>query len=117
MVVDKTARAERGRAMIDGEQIKTRAGGANVFDTPEALELEAVLRGMAEPQNATAIRRALVTPILGQNTRALSDLQQDEKAWDRWVASFRAWREVWSKRGFIQAFWSLMVEQPVGSER
>ncbi len=86
---------------------------ANVLDTTEASDLAFVLRAMAEPGNARAVRQALATTLLGLDARALGRLQEDEAAWDAWISRFHAWREAWSRWGFIQAFWSCLEDQRI----
>jgi exodeoxyribonuclease V beta subunit len=51
-------------------------GDASVFESPEARMLEHVLRALAEPGDALALRVALVTPLIGLRQRAHSAPQR-----------------------------------------
>ncbi len=79
-------------------------GDASVFDSPECGELERVLRAMAEPTDAAALRAALVTPLCGLGGADLFALKDDEAGWDGWVRRFQEWSERWRADGFMPAF-------------
>ena len=79
-------------------------GDASVFESPECRELERVLRAMAEPTDAAALRAALVTPLCGLGGADLFALKDDEAGWDGWVRRFQDWSERWRADGFMPAF-------------
>lgn len=83
-------------------------GDSSVLDADDAVEVERVLRAMAEPGDAAAIRAALVTSIVGLGADELERLRDDEDAWDREVARFGELSEIWRARGFVAAFWRMM---------
>ena len=83
-------------------------GDASVFDAPEAVMLERVLRALAEPSDANAIRVALATPLLGVGGAALAALAGDEAAWEAWVERFHGWGERWRTTGFTAAVRGLL---------
>ena len=86
---------------------------ASVFDTEEALEVERLLRAVADPGDVRAVRGALATALLGVDAAALVALQGDEAEWERWLGRFRVWHDRWTGRGFVQMFRSLVDEQDV----
>jgi exodeoxyribonuclease V beta subunit len=88
-------------------------GDASVFAAGEAEEMERVLRALADPGNARAIRAALSTTLLGQNAQDLCALEHDEQRWDDWVRRFQTWHERWMQRGFVAAFRALLDSQGV----
>jgi len=88
-------------------------GDASVFDSPQAAGLERVLRAAVTPHDAGAVKAALTTPMLGVTGDELHALQSDEQGWDRWLDHFRAVHQIWSDKGFIQAFRSLLGENAV----
>jgi exodeoxyribonuclease V beta subunit len=88
-------------------------GDASVLESTEAQDLGYVLRALADPSRANAVRAALATPLLGLDAGALYALRQDEREWERWIERFRAWHLIWLERGFVQAFRSLLHEQDV----
>lgn len=90
-------------------------GDASVFDSAEALQLERLLRAVAEPGDRRAIRAALCTPLLGLDAERLLALQTDEREWNDWVERFHGWHDVWRRLGFMPAFRRLIEEQDVQS--
>lgn len=85
-----------------------RQGDDSVFDADEASELEQVLRAVAEPGDASRLRCALVTGVIGLDAAALRALGSDEDGWDVWAARFRSWHDTWVGRGFMAAFRRLL---------
>ncbi|MFQ5768213.1 MAG: 3'-5' exonuclease, partial [Acidobacteriota bacterium] len=85
-------------------------GEASVFDSPEASEIQRVLRGVAAPLDARAVRAALSTTLLGVSGDELAALQQDEAGWSLWAARFREWHDLWRRSGFIRAYRKILAE-------
>jgi exodeoxyribonuclease V beta subunit len=85
-----------------------RQGDDSVFDADEANELEQVLRAIAEPGDASRLRCALATGVIGLDAAALRALSGDEDGWDHWAALFRSWHDAWLGRGFMAAFRRLL---------
>jgi exodeoxyribonuclease V beta subunit len=81
---------------------------ASVFETPEAEEMERVVRALTDPGDGRAIRAALATTLLGQNAHDLSALEHDEARWDDWVRQFQVWHERYTQRSFVAAFRALL---------
>jgi len=88
-------------------------GDASVFEAPEAEEMERVLRALADPGDARAIRAALSTTLLGQDAQAVASLEHDEQRWDDWVRQFHAWHDRWTQRGFVAGVRALLDERAV----
>ncbi len=86
---------------------------ANVFQTPEAQELERVLRALAEPSRDGLVRTALATNLFGLSGEELQRLSADEDAWQRWIERFEDWTRQWRDRGFMLAFRGLTERQRV----
>jgi len=85
----------------------------NLFDTHEALEVERVLGGIAEPNNEKLLRAALSTDMIGFKGEDLFHLLNDETGWGRWPVKFRAYHDLWNERGFIQMFRYLLLDEKV----
>jgi len=85
----------------------------NLFDSHEALEVERLLRGIAEPNNSGLVRAALATDLLGVKGEELEGLLADEPAWERWIVSFREFHDLWNEQGFIVMFRRLLAGQEV----
>ncbi len=90
-------------------------GDASVFDSGEAVELARVLAAIAEPGSTMALQSALATGLLGVGAEELHALRDDEKAMEAWIASLTGWRELWERRGFVQAFRRLSRDQAVAT--
>ena len=89
------------------------AGDRTVFETEEAEELSRVMRALAEPSNASAVRTALATRFFGVSADVIARLADDEAAWETWVARFRAGHVLWTQSGFVHAIGRLMRELDV----
>ena len=105
--VQQALRAQRVPSVLQGD--------ASVFDTPEAEELERVLRAMADPRDARALRAALATQLIGVNGNELWALQNDEPGWDARVQRFQEWYDRWRQRGFVPAFRQVLDAEDVAA--
>jgi len=83
----------------------------NLFDTEESLEVERLLRGVAEPGLPGLVKAALATHLLGVKGEELERLLEDETAWERWLIGFRGYHDLWRERGFMVMFRRLLAEQ------
>ncbi len=86
---------------------------SSVFSSNEAEEIGRIIRAIADPGDAPAVRAALVTRILGRTASQLAALQEDEQAWDEWLRKFQDWNGIWRTRGFMTAFRSLLDGEQV----
>jgi exodeoxyribonuclease V beta subunit len=85
----------------------------DLFETDEALDVERLLRGIAEPNDSGLLKAALATELLGIKGEELEQLLADDVAWERWIVSFRGFRDIWNEEGFIVMFRRLLAEQGV----
>jgi len=85
----------------------------NLFDSHEALEVERLLRGIAEPNNSGILKAALATDLLEVKGEELERLLADEPAWERWIVGFRGFHDLWNEQGFIVMIRRLLAEQAV----
>jgi exodeoxyribonuclease V beta subunit len=88
-------------------------GAANVFQSPEARELEYILAAVSEPGNERLIRAALTTDILGITGNDLDAMVLNDQAWDAKLVQFQKYHQVWNEKGFIQMLRTLLLEQGV----
>ena len=85
--------------------------GTSVFRSDEARDLQLLMQALVEPNRLNAIRAALTTSILGLTGDDLIRLADQDDRWD-WVSeSFRDWRDLWRKRGFVHAFRAVMAHK------
>jgi len=87
----------------------------SVFQSVEAQELHQVLHAMAYPGREEALRAALVTNLLGYNSRDMELLLLEESRWDALVDNFINARELWLERGFMYALQILLADLGVAS--
>lgn len=82
----------------------------SVFQSVEASELHQVLQAMAYPAQEGALRAALVTELLGYNSRDMELLLLDELRWEQLIDHFIHARELWLERGFMYALQVLLAD-------
>ena len=82
--------------------------GENVFDTPQAWEMEQVAAAIATPEDPYLVRGALATEIFGLNAIELLELEQDNYKWEETILRFREYRRMWEKSGFMAMFYRLL---------
>lgn len=85
----------------------------NLFDSPEAMEIERILCAIAEPNDEKIIRSALATDILGVDGEELDGMQEDEAAWERRLLAFREYHTLWVGKGFISMFRHFLFREQV----
>ncbi|MDY0041160.1 MAG: exodeoxyribonuclease V subunit beta, partial [Desulforhabdus sp.] len=84
---------------------------ANLFDSPEAVEMERLLSGIVEPNNEKLLKAALTTEVIGLKGGQLDRLQtEDEADWELWLVKFREYHDRWATGGFIRMFRRLLQE-------
>jgi exodeoxyribonuclease V beta subunit len=71
-----------------------------VLGTAIAGDVEALLEAALMPGDSSAVRRAMLTPLLGVSPRALSAM--DDAVWSNWMTSFRDWNETWHAHGVVR---------------
>ena len=86
---------------------------ANVFQSPEAIELKYILAAVSEPGNEKLLKAALTTDTLGVTGNDLDALVLDDRAWDAKLIQFQKYHQLWSEKGFIQMSRALFLEQGV----
>ncbi|MGE3542116.1 MAG: exodeoxyribonuclease V subunit beta, partial [Candidatus Tectimicrobiota bacterium] len=88
-------------------------GQDNVFASGEALELERVLRAVAQPGSAAFLRSALATVLLGVTGESLAVLHDDEQRWEDRLAAFQEYHRVWREDGFARMWRTLVAAEQV----
>ncbi|AOU99080.1 exodeoxyribonuclease V subunit beta [Acidihalobacter yilgarnensis] len=80
----------------------------SIFATAEAEALRRLLRAVAEPGDARALRAALATDLIGANATALEALNHDEATWESWLGHFQRAQMHWREHGFMAMFTQLL---------
>lgn len=83
----------------------------NVFDTPEALEMEFLLRAVAQPYAEPYVRTALAGPLFGLDASEVDMLGRDDRLLETWVERFRHYHDLWAQAGFMRMFRKLTADE------
>jgi exodeoxyribonuclease V beta subunit len=76
----------------------------NVFETPEATELETILTAISKPANVALVKAALVMDSIGVESEQLMTAHQNPAWWERQLSHFQEYHRIWDRRGFIHMF-------------
>ncbi len=87
----------------------------NVFDTPEALEMEFLLRAVAQPHAEPYVRTALAGPLFGLDASEIDMLGRDDRLLETWVERFRHYHDLWAQAGFMRMFRKLAADEGAGA--
>lgn len=71
----------------------------SIFETLEAKDLLLLMRAVLMPEQASSLRSAMATGIIGLDALELSILNSDAIAWDALVNEFDKYRMLWQKKG------------------
>ncbi len=82
----------------------------NVFESPEAVELLAVLRGILWLEDERMMVAALATRLCGYDAKLLHQLQSDEVFWEDTRLRFLAMRSDWERNGIMAMVFKLIHE-------
>ncbi len=85
----------------------------SIFTTREASDLRAVLRAIAEPNNETALKHALVTELFSYSAAQLYALDEQPDLLERELEAFHAWHKQWHSHGFMAMFRSWLQQRDV----
>ena len=84
---------------------------ADLFASEEAVDLERVLRTVAEPFSERHFRAGLCTNLIGLTAESLEALLADGPQKEDRHARFRSWRETWERSGFMVMYRRLLLEE------
>jgi len=84
-----------------------------LFDTIDAVDMENVLSAIVSPANASRVRTALATGILGLSGEAIDALNRNESKWEARLITFRQYHELWQHHGFIGMLKTLFRKENV----
>ncbi|MGH8469041.1 MAG: exodeoxyribonuclease V subunit beta [Gammaproteobacteria bacterium] len=98
----------RSRGIASVEQ-----GAGDVFQSPEAADLEWVLRAVLEPHVLSYLKAALATELLGKTSVEVWDIDHNEGVWEDYLKRFQEYHRQWRDRGFMLAFRGLIEGEGV----
>jgi len=85
----------------------------SLFVSREALEMERVLAGIAQPNNERLLRVSLATDMVGVTGEEISQLIENESEWEKWLVKFREYHKLWADKGFMRMFKSMALEEQI----
>ncbi|MCP4683288.1 MAG: UvrD-helicase domain-containing protein, partial [Desulfobacterales bacterium] len=83
----------------------------SLFSSHEALEMERVIAGIAQPDNENLLKVSLTTDMLGLKGEEIYNLAEDESRWEKWLIKFREYHRLWDERGFMRMFKSMAFNE------
>jgi exodeoxyribonuclease V beta subunit len=106
---------EMARLIKLGREGKAYVGDEPLSEKHMALEIERILRAVAEPNRSGRVRAALATDIMGLNGESIHALSEDETRWYERIHAFREYHRIWGDRGFTFMFRQLMAREKIRS--
>ncbi|PSW12658.1 exodeoxyribonuclease V subunit beta [Photobacterium sanctipauli] len=73
----------------------------SVFASIEAIDIQRFLGAVLTPEDDRSMRAALASGLFALTAEALDKLNTDEAEWERHVAEFRGYRQLWHSRGVL----------------
>jgi len=86
---------------------------ANVYQSPEALDLWRVLRAIATPRQTAWLRSALACRVWGLHMAELQACLQDDTQSDALAESCQRWLQQWQSQGVLPMLYSWLHEQQI----
>lgn len=102
----KAALARYGIASVDLSE-------CSVFGTPEAVEMERVVRAITQPARIGLVRAALSTVLMGVTAMTLARLNLNDVEMNHCLARIEKYRLIWQQSGFGAMWRTLMSEERV----
>ncbi|RJS91048.1 exodeoxyribonuclease V subunit beta [Salinisphaera sp. Q1T1-3] len=81
----------------------------SVFTSAEAADLRRILRAMAQPDDARAVRAAQPTALIGKRLADLVAIADDDTALQAAIEPFHRLHDAWRRRGVLAALEDLFV--------
>lgn len=116
-VLVRTGReAEALRAELASRGVDAVAvGRQSVFQSDEAVALEALLQAVISPQDGALARLALTSSILGRQYTAIEATINDDNAWIAWLDRLGQLHQRWQRHGFMGMFQAAMRELDIAA--
>ncbi|MFZ7128023.1 MAG: exodeoxyribonuclease V subunit beta [Desulfobacterales bacterium] len=108
---DQAYRVRRALTRVGIPSVLYDAGG--VLQTHEAVELERLLRGVAEPGSDRAVRAALSTSLLAVDARDFDFSDVPPEGWEDRISRLFEYHEVWKRQGFMPMFRLLLDREGI----
>ncbi len=90
-------------------------GTANLFDAPEAGQMQMLLAAVGNPRADGLVAAALATDLLGATAAEIDRWRSSEASWSEQQQRFFRYHEQWRKRGFVFMFRALLFHERIRS--
>jgi exodeoxyribonuclease V beta subunit len=88
---------------------------ANVFQSPDAEEVERVLIAINQPSRDALLRGALATEMMGCDAARIAEISINESELMGYLERFADYRELWQRQGVGLMFRKFLTEQKVSA--
>ena len=85
----------------------------SLFDSPEAEQMERVMRAVFAPNRPALLRAALATDLFGWDAAAIDRLNRDDALFERQVEGFGLLHRLWRESGFAAMAGELLAREAV----
>ncbi|OQY55919.1 MAG: exodeoxyribonuclease V subunit beta [Candidatus Parabeggiatoa sp. nov. 2] len=85
----------------------------SLFTSHEVMEIERVLRAVAEPSNEGLVKAALTTDMIGVSGNELHRLIENDAVWQTHLNRFQHYHYLWQNGGFIQMYRALLLNEQI----
>ena len=114
VLVRTNAQAQRMKEILVAKNIPAVLyTTANIFDSPEALEVEKILTAIADHNSISRLKAALATDMMGVPAEDLDFDHLDSQGWEARLARIRKYYELWDQYGFIRMFRQFLALEQV----
>ncbi|MDQ6952968.1 MAG: exodeoxyribonuclease V subunit beta [Mariprofundaceae bacterium] len=90
------------------------AGKAHVFQSDEAKGLRIILKAIVEQGNASTLKEAMSSSLLGYHYHYIYEQLNTEKTNFQWQDTFKTLHVLWEQQGFMVMFQSLLRSLHIG---
>lgn len=85
----------------------------NVFDSHEAEEIQIILSAITDFTRLPRLKAALATEIMGFSAEDLISGELQTHGWDKRLARFREYHQIWNRAGLIRMFRQFLTREQV----
>lgn len=116
ILVQKRSQAAKMKEALARRGIPaSEASRESIFATDEAAEFERILKALCSLSDERRVRGALATRLMGSDAEAITELRNDERAWEAKFQGFASLTDLWDEHGFGRMIRTLMREYQVAS--
>lgn len=85
----------------------------NLFDSPDAEDMELLLRAIETPGDERRLGAVLLSPLFGVSIGELYRIKNDDRQWEERLFRFQEYHDLWQKTGFMRMMRFLLRREDV----